>query len=417
MDIMITPSNLAGGLNAIASKSHAHRVLICAALSSGETAINLSHTSRDIEATVSCLQNLGARISRKDGILRVTPGAVPKQAQLDCEESGSTLRFLLPIAAALCETVAFSGAGRLPERPLSPLMEEMESHGVNFSNRHLPFRVTKMQSGGVFTLPGDVSSQYISGLLMAAPLLHDDVFIKLTSALESAGYVDMTIAAMTQFGVTVEVSEDGFAVAGGQRYISPGTADIEGDWSNAAFWLTAGALSGGILCGNLSLESKQGDQAITGILAAMGADVKWRDGFMTVSPKPLKGTVIDAADIPDLVPILAVAASVADGETLIKNAARLRLKESDRLDSVSDMLCSLGAEIEELPDGLLIHGKPQLRGGAVDSWGDHRIAMAAAVAACVCREPVIIKDAQAVEKSYPGFWDDYKKLGGVLDVV
>lgn len=421
MDICITPKPLSGDIAAIASKSDAHRCLICAALSSGTVEVAISDISRDIEATACCLEALGADIKRdKNGVFKVKGiEKVPERPLLDCGESGSTLRFLLPVAAALGVNARITGSGRLPERPLSPLKERLIEHGCGFSAERLPFDISGKLLPGRFELPGNVSSQYVTGLLLALPILNGDSEIILTSRLESAGYVDMTIRTLGLFGIEVTKLPNcgGYRVKGGQRYISPKRVRAEGDWSNSAFWLTAGALGNGISVSGLDMDSAQGDRAIFSLLEKFGAEIAQSADRFTVKPAVKRGIEIDAAEIPDLVPILAVAACAAEGKTLIKNAARLRIKESDRLKTVSEMLSCLGAEVTELDDGLLINGHGYLNGGTVDSHNDHRIAMAAAAASCMCRDKVIIKGAQAVEKSYPAFFEHFESLGGKADVI
>ncbi len=414
MDIKITPRPLSGTVEAIPSKSAAHRALICAALAEKETEFKLNKRSQDIDATIDCLNALGAEIKADGEKVSVIPiKTVSENPVLDCRESGSTLRFLLPVASALCENAKFEGRGRLPERPLTPLITEMEAHGAVFSSHKLPFSVTKMKRGGVFTLPGDISSQYITGLLFAASLFEEGAEIKLTTPLQSTGYVDMTVREMQKFGVSVTAEENGFKVSG--NYKAPEVNFVEGDWSNSAFWFAAGVMSGEITVTGLDKMSAQGDREIVELICGYGGACKGeRD--VTAKLSELKAQEINAADIPDLVPVLSVLASVADGKTHIKNAERLKLKESDRLFTTAELIKNLGGEAEMLDDGLIITGG-KLRGGTVDSFGDHRIAMAAAVAATVCSEPVIIKGAEAADKSYPTFWQDYKLLGGVIDVI
>ncbi len=418
MDIRISPAPLSGRLPAISSKSDAHRALICAAFSDAPTTLLLNSSSEDIDATIRCLGNLGAAFEVQEGRIVVSPIHVPsKAALLDCRESGSTLRFLLPVAAALGAEARFIGQGRLPERPLSPLREELMAHGCQLSRALLPIKLSGQLRSGVFRLPGNISSQFITGLLLSFPLLPQGGEIVLTTPLESAGYVEMTIHTLARFGVTVERRPSGFRIAGGQHYHSPGTLKICGDWSSAAFWLCAGALGGEITCEDLDAPSPQGDSAVAQLLGQMGAQIAWQGSALTVRPGPLSSLTIDAGNLPDLVPVLAAVASVAKGETRIVNAARLRIKESDRLHSVCDTLSRLGADIRELPDGLRIRGKRRLLGGEVWGWGDHRIAMAAAIAALCCQEDVLIKGAEVVSKSYPGFWTDYQKLGGQVAVL
>lgn len=418
MNAALDPRPLAGLIPAIPSKSDAHRLLLCAALAREETRLGLASVSQDILATIQCLNALGADIRQtQPGWWQITPIPAGRQGcrpVLDCGESGSTLRFLLPLAGALGAEAAFTGRGRLPQRPLAQLTEQLALHGVRFSAPSLPFSLAGRLSGGLFRLPGNVSSQFITGLLLCAPLLEEGCQVRLESEMESAAYVDLTISAMARFGVAVQKLEDGWLVEPGQAYRSPGTVQVQGDWSNAAFWLCAGALAGqGVGVSGLDPLSAQGDKEVLELLARMGAQVAWRQGVPWVSPGPLRGITIDGAEIPDLIPVLSVVAACAQGETQIIHAGRLRLKESDRLAACASLIRGLGGQVEELPEGLVIHGGG-LTGGPADSFGDHRMAMAAAIAACACRRPVAIQGAQCTEKSYPAFWADYQKLGGVV---
>ena len=388
----ITPSGLSGTIRAIPSKSAAHRLLICAALSGEPTEIECQGTSKDIEATKACL------------------AAMKGDGKLPCGESGSTLRFLLPVVAALGLDAAFHMEGRLPQRPLYPLDEQLIAHGAVLSRpREDVLKVSGKLTPGDYTLPGNVSSQYISGLLFALPLLDAPSTLTVTGKIESAPYIEMTLDALRQFGIHVTIENNVFRIPA-CRYRSPGKAVVEGDWSNAAFWLCAGALGGPITMTGLKPDSLQGDKAIFDLLAAFGAQTKQEGDSYTVSAAPLKALEIDAAAIPDLVPVLAVVAAAAEGTTRIYNAQRLRLKESDRIETVRKMLEALGASVEETADGLLIHGGKPLTGGTVDSCNDHRIAMAAAVASILCTGEVTVLGAEAVEKSYPNFWRDLQDL-------
>ena len=390
MNKTIKPSVLHGTIPAIASKSMAHRLMICAALAEEQTNIVCSTTSKDMEATKACLLGL-----KTDGVL-------------PCGESGSTLRFLLPVAAALGKTVEFHMEGRLPQRPLFPLDEQLRAHGVNISNLQKILRCEGQLKPGAYTLPGDVSSQYISGLLLALPLLDAPSTLTVTGKVESEAYIKMTLAAMKMFGIDIQKEENTYRIPS-CGYKSPGEVVVEGDWSNAAFWLCAGALGKTVSVGGLARNSLQGDKKIADILENFGAEVLWEGEILTVSPGKLTACDIDAAQIPDLVPVLAVVAAAAEGTTNICNAGRLRLKESDRLETVCNMINALGGKARQTEDGLQITGGPLL-GGTVDSVNDHRIAMAAAVAAILCKEPVTVLDPQAVEKSYPNFWEDYEKM-------
>jgi len=420
MDVRISPQRLTGKIAAITSKSDAHRCLICAALCDDTTEVVINDSNRDIEATANCLRALGAEIIQNGNIYNVKGiKSVPENALLDCGESGSTLRFMLPLAAAIGKKVTLTGSGRLPERPLSPLMEEIEQKGCVFSSRKLPLTVSNGLKSGKYTLPGNVSSQYITGLLLALPLLQVDSEISLTSRLESAGYVDMTIRTLSLFGIEIKILPDGagYRVKGGQKFRSPKRITVEGDWSNAAFWLAAGAVSDGVEMNGLDIDSAQGDKAIAELLSRFGAKTDVNEDKISVSRGDMSGIIVDVSAIPDAVPILAVTACAAKGETRIVNAARLRIKESDRLKSVAAMITALGGEITELADGLVINGSGKLKGGVVDSFNDHRIAMAAAIASSICESEVIITGAGAVEKSYPKFFEHFKMLGGKADVI
>ncbi len=399
MKAIIQPSRLAGTIPAIASKSQAHRLLICAALADRPTAIACPTLSADIIATADCLRALGADIVYENGGFSVAPiNAVPERPALDCGESGSTLRFLLPVVCALGAEATIKMHGRLPERPLSPLWEELERHGAKLS-RPAPdeIAVAGRLTPGDYTLAANVSSQFISGLLFALPLLDGPSRIALTGHLESAAYVTMTVRALGLFGVECPMGDNGFTVPGGSRYVSPGQAAVEGDWSNAAFWVVADHICGGTLrVTGLDPDSPQGDKAVTALAARISAG----------------DNLVDCADVPDLVPVLSVLAAVSPGVTRFQNAGRLRIKESDRLAVTAKLISALGGDVQELADGLIITGKPRLAGGEADSANDHRIAMSAAVAALACEGPVTLHGAEAVNKSYPAFWEDFARLGG-----
>jgi 3-phosphoshikimate 1-carboxyvinyltransferase len=410
----ISPAKLAGSIDAIASKSDAHRLLILAALNRGRTRILMERRSEDIDATISCLVALGAEITiLPEGVLVRGIEKVSDNPLLDCKESGSTFRFLLPVACALSERVRFTGGGRLPERPIGELMKQMQAHGVVFSGERLPFETRGRLTGGAFSLPGNVSSQYLTGLLLALPLMREDSTISLTTRLESAAYVDITLDALARFGVRVETQGEQYTVFGGREISSPGKLRVDGDWSNAAFFLAAGALGNPVTLIGLRLDSPQGDKAILDALRRFGADVEVKTDGITVSPAQLSGCTIDVGETPDLLPVLAVLGACATGKTRLINAARLRLKESDRLASVSAMIRDLGGLVDEQADSIVITGT-SLSGGTVDSCRDHRIAMAAAIASIRCKRDVAILGAEAVKKSYPAFYQDFNRLGGSI---
>lgn len=417
--LCIHPTPLSGRVTIPPSKSAAHRAIICASLACGISRITNISLSDDIAATIGAMRALGAVIKEDGNRLTIDGSHTLKTsaAVIDCIESGSTLRFLIPIAAAGGIHATFTGRGRLPQRPIGIYTDCLPAHGITCETAGgLPLTTSGTLQPGRFSLRGDVSSQFITGLLLALPLLCGDSEIVLTTPLESKPYVDMTLATQRAFGIQIEQTEQGFIVPGNQRYRACDYR-VEGDYSQAAFFLMAGAMGSAICCCGLSEQSTQGDQACIPLCTAFGGQVSWKDGDLCAVPGKLHGIEIDAMDIPDLVPALAVCASVADGTTRIYNAARLRIKESDRIEAVCNMLTCLGGCARQTDDGLLITGVSQLRGGTVDACGDHRIAMAAAIAATRCTDDVLIDGYESVRKSYPNFFEDYQTLGGRWDVV
>lgn len=422
--VSVPGKSLAGIVTLPPSKSAAHRAILCASLAKGISQLSNFSFSQDMEATCRAVEALGVKTSLTGNTLTVDSRDLftPKQAVLDCGESGSTLRFLIPVAAAGGIRAEFTGRGRLPERPIGVYLDCLPPAGVSCRTQGgLPLSVSGALQPGVFRLPGDISSQFITGLLLALPILNGDSEIRLTSFLESAGYVDMTIEMMSRFGVTVTPVENGWLVPGNQSYV-PRDLAIEGDWSQAAFFLAAGALSeapdSSILLKGLRKHSTQGDRQAFSLFQKFGAKLSWEPEGLRVSPENLQAIpVIDASQIPDLVPVLAVTAAFCHGVTSITGAARLRIKESDRLETVAQGVAALGGKIEQLPDGLIVTGKPKLSGGRAKGCNDHRIVMAMAVASLKCEKPVEITDAQSVSKSYPGFFEDFISLGGKADVI
>ena len=412
MTVTLPGGVLSGTVAAPVSKSDLHRILICAAFADKATTVRTGEVPDDIGATVRCLCALGARITAIDGGIAVEPVVTPpSQAILHVGESGSTLRFLVPVAAALGVRADFVMEGRLPERPMGPLIETLSAHGAVISRPERDtLRVGGKITGDVFTVRPDVSSQFVSGLLFAASVLGGGT-VCFEGKAASAGYVGMTLSTLSRFGVRFETGDDRVTVLP-SKLSSPGAVTAEGDWSAAAYWLCAGALSpDGVRVTGIGPDTSQGDRAIITILENMGAQVACQNGECCVKRGELRGVTVDATDIPDLVPPVAALAALADGKTVICGASRLRLKESDRLAALTAALSSLGADIKETGDGLIIQGKITLPGGTADSFGDHRIAMAAALAS-IRSGGVTVTGAEAVSKSYPGFWRDYKKLGG-----
>ena len=412
MDLTIYPSKLAGEVTPPSSKSQAHRALIAAALGGGISTISNLADSQDIQATRRCLSALGALVEdlgpgtlRVHGLGNSIPQAGPFPT-LDCGESGSTLRFLIPVALLVQGQAAFTGRGRLMERPLAPYEDLFRGKGIGWSMEH---GVLTLDSGrgydrlaldpGEYRLPGDVSSQFITGLLFALPLLEGDSDLLLTAPLESRGYVDLTLDVLDRFGVVAEPRENGFHIPSGQMYQARDLA-VEADWSQAAFWYAANHLGGQVDILGMDPASRQGDREIAAYSRMLA-----RSGQVE----------LDVSQCPDLAPPLAAMAAVRTGTTRLTNAARLRAKESDRLASVTRALRARGGQVEEYADSLTIHGVKRLPGGGVvDCANDHRIAMMAAVCAASAEAPVKLLGAECVRKSYPEFWTHFQSLGGEL---
>lgn len=406
MDIKISPSVLRGNLSIPASKSCAHRAVICAALADGVSTLSGITMSKDIEATISSMTALGASFEINGDIVTVKgiSGRIDGTAEIDCNESGSTLRFIMPVAASLGVKSVFIGKGRLPQRPIDIYKRELKNHGITFHTEEMPYEISGVLTGGKYEIEGNVSSQFITGLLFALPLAKEDSEIIMTSHLESRPYVDITIDILRRYGIEISETENSFLIKGNQKY-TPYDEHIEGDYSQAAFFFVANALGSDVNILNLKEDSVQGDKAITDIIAD------------TLKNGSVTGYKADCSDIPDLVPVLSVLGAYGNMPSTIYNAERLRIKESDRLAACADMLNNLGGNVTVTSDGLEILPTNGLNGGTIDSYGDHRIVMAAAIAALNCKGDVIIKGAEAAEKSYPTFFEDYVKLGGKADVI
>lgn len=419
--VTLNPSKLKGEVVIPTSKSVCHRAVICAGLSEGVSNIDNVVFSQDVEATCGAMSNLGVEIALDKEASKIkVKGASklePKDVSINCFESGSTLRFLIPVAATTGKKVTFDGKGKLVERPLEDYYRIFDEQQIHYENADgkLPLTIDGKLKAGEYRIKGDVSSQFISGLLFALPLLDGDSKIIVTTELESKPYVDLTIDALKTFSVDVEnVNYREFIIKGNQKY-KASDYRVEGDFSQVAFWLVAGSIGADVVCDGMNINSLQGDKAVLEIIKSMGGEITVEGNKIKAIPSKTKGTVIDAAECPDLVPVLTVLAALSQGTTEIVNAARLRFKESDRLSAITSELNKIGADIEEKEDGLIIRGKEFLIGGTVDSWNDHRIAMALAVASIRCKEPVIIRDSSCIKKSYPNFWEHFKELGGNLN--
>ena len=407
MDIRITPQKLHGHVDIPSSKSYSHRAVIAAALAEGTSVITGVSASADIDVTCRAMSALGADICGENGTYTIKGAGRPEGGIIDCGESGSTLRFLIPIAAALGADVTFEGHGKLPTRPITPYIRELGKKGIRFDKEGgLPISMSGRLQPGEFLLEGDISSQFITGLLFALPLLEGDSVIRLTSPLESKPYADMTVSTLGHFGITVKEScSNGlpvYEIKGGQHY-KPCDMRVEGDYSQAAFFYVANALGCDIDMGNLAEDTVQGDRII--------------EQLARVENGRIPSFVQDASDVPDLVPVLTVLASAAEGTSKIINASRLRIKESDRLESAAAMINALGGCVTVGEDNLVIEHCARFKGGTIDSYNDHRIVMSAAIAAAMSDAPVTILGAEAVNKSYPRFFDDYRSLGGIAEII
>jgi len=416
-DMCIMPATLTGNVCIPASKSVCHRAVICAGLAEGTSKISGILLSDDIIATMHAMEALGAIIRQEEDSLIITGTdcTKPVNHMIACNESGSTLRFLIPLSLN-GQTMTFSGMGQLVERPLHDYFNILNEQQIPYQtiDGHLPLSVTGALKPGKFHLRGDVSSQFVSGLLFALPRLAADSSIIITTEMESKGYIDLTLAMLAHFGIKI-INHDyqEFIVPGNQKYQST-DYHVEGDYSQVAFWLAAGTIGSPISSTGLNPQSLQGDKVIVDLIKEMGGKLTQTDNSIESSPSITKGIVIDASQCPDLVPILTVLAAVSDGTTQIIRAGRLRIKECDRLTAITQELNKLGADVEEHEDSLTIHGRPFLAGGVVDSWHDHRIAMALAIASIACQQPVTIKHSECVSKSYPDFWRDFQLLGGKI---
>ncbi len=408
MDIKVYPSKLIGTVNAPSSKAYSQRMIIAAALADGVSEISNITVSNDISVSAAAMEALGANVFCEDGVFTIkgikTP---PEKAEIDCCESGATLRFVIPVAAALGTESTFLGRAKLPQRPITPYLREFPSKGITFEPQGgLPLHMCGKLSSGEFLMEGDISSQFITGLLYALPLCEGNSVIRMTSPLQSKPYVDMTVSALGNFGIEVEETVNNglpeYHVRGGQKY-RPCNISVEGDYSQAAFFYVADALGSEITIKNLDPDTAQGDKAIVDIIRSCG--------------KTMEPFTVDVGDIPDLVPILTVLGCFTKGTSRIVNAARLKIKESDRLSDVARQLNAIGGNITAGDDSLTIEPVEKFSGGIVDSCHDHRIVMSAAIAALSSEAPVIIKGAEAVNKSYPGFFDDFKSLGGKFEII
>ena len=428
MKVKIKPKKLGGTIPIPPSKSYSHRAIIAAALATSNKDKEVSRIdnlkySVDITTTTEIMENWGANIEIGEDfeIIKGNSGIVnPKDEYTQCNESGSTIRFLIPIGLSNNNKIVFDGKGKLVERPLDSYYKIFDEQGIKYSNNNgwLPLNVDGQLKPGKYEIEGNISSQYITGLLYALPLLNGDSELKINKTLESKGYIDLTLEILEMSGIKVENNNyKSFFIKGNQKY-NPFDYVIEGDYSQVAFWIVAGILGSEIKCLHVKKDSLQGDREIIEIVQRMGANVEIFDDYIIVKPSQTYGTVIDISQCPDIGPILTVLAALSKGETKIINAERLRIKESDRITSIKTELNKLGANVEEVGDSLVINGVERLTGSAeLSAWNDHRIAMSLAIASIKCDGEIVIDEAESVKKSYPHFWEDFKKMGGDVEKI
>ena len=429
MKIKIKPGNLNGTIEIPPSKSYSHRAVIAAALAENgkKSKIDNLKFSVDITTTTDIMENWGAEVERFESALDIAGNdgkVAPKDKYVQCNESGSTIRFLIPIGITRENELIFDGKGKLVDRPLDSYYRIFEEQGLKYETTggKLPLTVNGKLKPGNYEIDGNISSQFITGLLYALPLLDGDSKLTINKNLESKGYVDLTLEILKLAGIEI-VNNDykSFDIRGNQIY-KPFDYTVEGDYSQVAFWIVAGIISANrdneVKCLHVNKNSLQGDREIIEIVTRMGANLEIFDDYVIVKPSKTKGTVIDISQCPDIGPILTVLAALSEGETRIINGERLRIKESDRITSIKTELNKLGGNVDEEGDSLIIQGVDGFTGGVtVSAWNDHRIAMSLAVASTRCEKEIILEEAESVRKSYPHFWDDFVKMGGEIEVI
>lgn len=410
MDIQVTPSKIGGIVYAPPSKSYAHRYIIASYLSNGEGFIQNVQPSKDILATLSVLKNIGLCYFFENGGVKISRGTKINRPLLNCNESGSTLRFMLPILPAINIPCEFTGEKRLLERPIGDLINCLNENGANIDG----FKINGRLSSGTYKIKGDISSQFITGLLFALPILNGDSNVEIQGSLVSEDYINITLDVLEKFGIIIKKTAKGYFVKGNQKYVMPQTMVVEGDYSNSAFLLSMGVLGDGVTVLNLNKNSKQGDSKIIEIIKKFGGNVKELDGGYFVSKGNLKGICIDCENTPDIVQIISVIASFSKGKTVLKNVSRLEIKESDRVQGIINNLKNGGIKAEYDGCDLTVYGG-EVKGGIFSGDNDHRTVMSSAVLSAFASGTSIIKGVEAIQKSYPTFFEDYKLLGGKIN--
>ena len=415
MNVTIKKRHLEGVVDVPSSKSLCHRAIIAASLASGISKISNITFSKDIEATIMAMTSLGAFMERQGNTLIITGSSVRRvYDEIDCNESGSTIRFMIPIALVCDSPITFTGKNNLVNRPLDPFFEIFDEKGISYERKeaYLPLKINNGIKSGEYKLRGDISSQFITGLLFALPLLDGDSKIIITTKLESKGYIDLTLDVLKEFGIEViNNNYEEFIIKGNQEY-KPRDYAVEGDFSQSAFFLVGDALGANIKLNMMDMNSHQGDKKILDDLKAFGLNIDYSDSLLSCSVDKLKGATIDFSQSPDLGPALTVLASLVEGKSEFINASRLRIKECDRITCMKEEINKLGGNVEELPDGMIINGVNKLQGGVVDSHNDHRVAMSLAMATLKMDGELKILNASSVSKSFPNFWEVFESLGG-----
>ena len=433
--IKIMPRQLHGNIKGISSKSFAHRALFCASQADKPTKIYLPDICDDVLATISCLKSLCTTFRFEKNYVTVIPKnfvennfqstksyAVDRKIFdnkrknnpiFDARQSGTTLRFIMPFAMSVIEDAIFTASNSLVSRPISQIMQVMKSNGVEFTSNNLPIRALKKFVFDKIAISSDISSQYVSGLLLSSALQESDVELKVLGDVKSKPYIDMTVKVMEDFGIKIDKIEDGYIVHSKGDYFSPLNYKVEMDYSAAAFFIVAGAFSEeGICLEGFDKNSLQGDKSILRIIEKYGANVKFLDDKIYISSGEKRPLKLNVKNIPDLVPILAVLACSCQDRSIFVETDRLKFKESDRVKSTLDLVNSLGGRAYSGDNFIVIDGLGNLKGGFVKTYNDHRIAMAASIASIICKEPVLIEDEKVVSKSYATFYEDFNSLGG-----
>ena len=417
MNVRITPTHLSGDVIIPPSKSLSHRAIIAAGLAKGKSIISNIVYSKDIKATIDSMRAIGAKITEYDTYLEIEGSDVKRVRDvIDANESGSTIRFMIPIALTTSGKITFVGKNNLCKRPLDSFFEIFEEKGIKYTRGedYLPLEVDGVLTPGEYSIRGDISSQFITGLLYALPLLSGDSVINITTEMESKGYIDLTIDMLNKFGIEI-VNENykKFIIKGNQKY-SPCDYEVEGDFSQAAFFLVADMLGATINLKAMNMKSHQGDKKILNDIEDFGGVIKYENNALCVDNKSIHNAIIDFSQSPDLGPALTVLASLAEGTSKFINASRLRIKECDRITCMKEELEKLGGSIDELPDGMIIYGVNRLHGGIVDSHNDHRVVMALAMATLKMDGDLVITNCEAINKSFPHFFEVFKMLGGKI---